>query len=44
MKAEILRLDWISKAFDHTVILNYVNAVFYAKEIHALMGLNGVGK
>lgn len=44
MKSEILRLDWISKSFDHTPLLNYVNLTVYDREIHALMGLNGVGK
>lgn len=44
MKSEILRLDWISKGFDHNPLLNYVNLTIYAGEIHALMGLNGVGK
>ena len=29
MKSEILRLDWISKSFDHTPLLNYVNLTVY---------------
>ena len=44
MRSELMRLDWISKGFDHNPLLKYVNLTIYTGEIHALMGLNGVGK
>lgn len=44
MKQEVLRLDWITKAFDGIPTLRYINFNLYAGEIHALMGSNGVGK
>ena len=39
MKSELMRLDWISKGFEHNPLLKYVNLTIYAGEIHALMGL-----
>lgn len=44
MKREILRLDWVRKSFDGISVLKYINLNLYTGEIHAIMGLNGVGK